>query len=209
MTSSDDTLRQLLDQVAEELDRMSGYLDRLYEEMFVGTAGDASVSLLVNDVPWERVPDFDRSGPDDPHYVVSLREDGRTTVSFGDGERGRRPPATGTLELSYGRGKGAIAVLVAPNRLTVSAGVQGPAAGKVYGIQRAIVVDAQDPQARGRLLVRVPRVTGQSSVWALPCFAQSDPAALPTEGTGCWVLYEDGDVEQPVWLGELGSRLNE
>jgi hypothetical protein len=201
MTKSDDPLRELLDRLAEELDRLSSYLDRIYEEMFIGTAEEPRISLLVDDVPWVRVPDFDRSGPDDRHYVLSVDDAGRATVRFGDGQHGQRPHSGSQLEVRYGRGSRALAVLVAPDRLTLTAPPRSPTTGKVYGIHRAVVVDAQDPQGLGRLQVRVPRVTGEASVWAVPCLLPSDTAALPAEGSAYWVLYEDGDMERPVWLG--------
>jgi hypothetical protein len=211
MTSSEDVLRRLLEALAEQADRMAGYLDRLYEEAFVGTAGGARVGLLVDDVPWVRVSDFDHSGPEDRHYAVAVGEDGRASVRFGDGERGQRPPAGGKLELRYGRGKGELSVVVTPDGLTVSGQPSGqpsdPAPGKVYGIQRAVVVDGQDPRGLGRLLVRVPRVTGEATVWALPCFGPAaGEAGLPGEGDGCWVLYEGGEVDYPVWLGGAPAK---
>ena len=202
MTSSEDPLRRLLEVLAEESDRMSRHLDRLYEELFIGSAADPRLSLLVDDASWERVSDFDRSGPDDRHYVVGLGEDSGATIRFGDGERGLRPPAGAQLELTYERGKRRIVLLVAPDRLTLNVPAREPHADRVYGIQRAVVVDGHDPEHRGRLLVQVPRVTGQASVWATPCFAPSDRKAQLVEGDGCWVLYEDGDVDRPVWLGE-------
>lgn len=204
MSNPEGPLRELLDVLAEQLDRMSRYMDRLYEEAFVGTAGGARVSLLVDDVPWVRVSDFDHSGPDDQHYVLAVGEDGRASVRFGDGEHGRRPPTDGKVELRYGRGKEGLSVVIAPDRLTLSGLPQDSASGKVYGIQRAVVVEAHDPRGLGRLLVRVPRVTGEASVWALPCFGpQSRAAGLPGEGALGWVLYEDGDVDNPVWLGTV------
>jgi predicted phage baseplate assembly protein len=44
--------------------------------------------------PWQEVPDFFGSEPDDPHYVLD-RTTG--TISFGDGEHGRIPPITTLL----------------------------------------------------------------------------------------------------------------
>jgi hypothetical protein len=210
MNSREDPLRELLAALADQADRLAGYMDRLYEEAFIGTAGGARVGLLVDDEPWVRVSDFDHSGPDDRHYAVAVGDDGRTTVRFGDGERGRQLPAGGKVELCYGRGKGEMSVVIAPDRLTVSGPASNPASGKVCGIQRAIVVDAQDPRGLGRLLVRVPRVTGEAAAWALPCFVPPHVGAgLPGEGESCWVLYEGGDVDHPVWLGTPATPVEE
>jgi hypothetical protein len=205
MPSREDPLRALIEVLAEQLDRMAGYMDKLYEEAFIDTAGGARVSLLVDGEPWVRVSDLDHSGPDDRHYLVAVGENGQATVRFGDGQRGRRPPTSRTVELRYGRGKGELSVVVRPDGLTLGGLRRDPAPGKVCGIQRAIVVDGQDPRGLGRLLVRVPRVTGEAVVWALPCFGPpAGEAELPGEGDACWVLYEGGDVDRPVWLG--GAR---
>jgi len=60
--------------------------------------------LLVGGDPWERVDDFDGSGPDDTHYVLD-REAG--VVRFGDGRRGAIPPvrrSVVTTSVVYGGG---------------------------------------------------------------------------------------------------------
>lgn len=48
------------------------------------------LDLTVGGEPWQRVPDFFRSGPGDTHYLI---DPGTGTVSFGDGRRGRIPVA--------------------------------------------------------------------------------------------------------------------
>lgn len=50
---------------------------------------DGRRHLLVGEETWERVGDFDGSGPNDTHYVLD-REAG--VVQFGDGRRGAIPP---------------------------------------------------------------------------------------------------------------------
>lgn len=52
---------------------------------------------------WQEVPDWDRSGPFDPHYVVQ-RETG--LISFGDGRFGQVLPAEATVEALYAVGAG-------------------------------------------------------------------------------------------------------
>ncbi|WP_049923829.1 putative baseplate assembly protein [Halopiger djelfimassiliensis] len=63
-----------------------------------------STTVRVDGQRYVEVPDFDASGPDDPHYVLD-RERGR--VTFGDGETGRvpAPNATITADYVYGGGK--------------------------------------------------------------------------------------------------------
>ncbi|MFC3959394.1 baseplate J/gp47 family protein [Halovivax cerinus] len=62
-----------------------------------------SATVRVDGERFTEVPDFDASGPDDPHYVLD-RERGR--VTFGDGRAGRVPPADATVVASYVHGGG-------------------------------------------------------------------------------------------------------
>jgi uncharacterized protein involved in type VI secretion and phage assembly len=78
-----------------------------------------------------------------------------------------------------------------------------------YGKYRGTVVNNIDPMMRGRLLVEVPDVTGLvPSSWAEPCTPLAGPTGppmgvylVPPVGAGVWVEFEQGDPEQPVWVG--------
>lgn len=62
------------------------------------------VELTVGGVSWERVKDFDASGPDDRHYVLDAAAG---AVQFGDGRRGTIPPvgrAVVATSVVYGGG---------------------------------------------------------------------------------------------------------
>lgn len=50
------------------------------------------LDILVDDVPWTRVADFDDVGAHDRVYRLDLEPDGHAAVVFGDGVRGRVPP---------------------------------------------------------------------------------------------------------------------
>ena len=50
-------------------------------------------SLAVDGHAWQKVQAFAKSTPDDPHYMLLTHADGVTEVVFGDGKRGRIPPA--------------------------------------------------------------------------------------------------------------------
>ena len=73
-----------------------------------------------------------------------------------------------------------------------------------YGKYRGTVVDNVDPMMVGRLRVAVPAVD-LSGVWAMPCFPlaghQSGAWLMPGPGSGVWVEFEEGDVDQPIWTG--------
>jgi len=78
--------------------------------------------------------------------------------------------------------------------------------GKYYGKFRGMVLANVDPMQMGRLLVQVPDVTGlATSSWAMPCVPlagiQNGMVALPIIGSGVWVEFEQGDPDQPIWVG--------
>lgn len=62
-----------------------------------------SATVSVDGAQFTEVPDFDASGPDDPHYVLD-GEAGR--VTFGDGKAGRVPEAEATVTATYTYGGG-------------------------------------------------------------------------------------------------------
>lgn len=65
-----------------------------------------SATVTVDGHEWTEVEDFDASGPTDRHYVLD-RQQGALT--FGDAERGIRPPADGDVRVSYVAGGGTTA----------------------------------------------------------------------------------------------------
>lgn len=73
-----------------------------------------------------------------------------------------------------------------------------------YGKFRGAVVDNVDPRRMGRLLVTVPALD-LPGAWAMPCFPVSGNKSgawmIPSPGTGVWVEFEQGDVNNPIWSG--------
>jgi uncharacterized protein involved in type VI secretion and phage assembly len=67
------------------------------------------------------------------------------------------------------------------------------------------VVANQDPQAIGRIEVRVPEVLGDTAVWAMPSLPYAGNGvgflALPPVGANVWVEFEECDTARPVWSG--------
>ncbi|WP_147127624.1 phage baseplate assembly protein V [Shimia ponticola] len=78
---------------------------------------------------------------------------------------------------------------------------------KYYGKFRAIVVDNEDPQAMGRLILSIPSVLGQvDSTWALPIVPyggadQVGMLSVPPVGASVVAEFLEGDASSPVWSG--------
>jgi uncharacterized protein involved in type VI secretion and phage assembly len=62
-----------------------------------------------------------------------------------------------------------------------------------------------DPYGKGRLMVKVPAVFGDGTVWAMPCvpYAGSNVGffMMPPTGSNVWVEFEAGDSNYPIWSG--------
>jgi uncharacterized protein involved in type VI secretion and phage assembly len=75
----------------------------------------------------------------------------------------------------------------------------------ICGKHRGIVVENRDPQAIGRLKVKVPDVLGDAEAFAMPSLPYAGPnvgfLALPPIGANVWVDFEECDTARPVWSG--------
>lgn len=71
-------------------------------------AGAAStLEVRVNELRWQEVDNLLGSGPDDQVFVTRTDDDGRTTVQFGDGRTGARPPTgQANVQVTYRKGMG-------------------------------------------------------------------------------------------------------
>lgn len=75
-----------------------------------------------------------------------------------------------------------------------------------FGKYRGAVENPLDPQGLGRVQVSVPDVLGTGTLaWAMPCFPGAGPGvgffAIPPRGAKCWVEFERGDPDYPIWSG--------
>ena len=59
----------------------------------VESGAESTLELRVNQVLWRDVPSLNGRGPDERVYVARREDDGSTTVQFGDGKTGARPPS--------------------------------------------------------------------------------------------------------------------
>jgi hypothetical protein len=70
------------------------------------------------------------------------------------------------------------------------------------GIYKGIVQDNNDPDHMLRVRVKIPAVMADAwSGWAMPCVAAGTNTA-PAIGSQVWVMFEAGDVNYPVWMGQ-------
>ena len=95
---------------------------------------------------------------------------------------------------------------------------------RYYGIYRGLVVDASDPEKRGRVRVLVPAIGQQSpedvpdNLWALPCMPGLSVGAEdgqmhglfspPNVDDQVWVQFEHGMTDNPIYVGGWLPRNN-
>ncbi len=92
-----------------------------------------------------------------------------------------------------------------PTILILLASLAGlsPAMAADFALHRAIVDSNGDPMRAYRLLVHIPD-RGGAAQWASPSVPYTDDPrtiALPPAGATVWILFEDGDMARPVWIG--------
>ena len=79
--------------------------------------------------------------------------------------------------------------------------------GRIYGKRRAVVVENQDPERRGRIKVKNSELFGGSdSPWCMPCFPfyggrDCGFFAVPPIGSLVWIECEEGLTVYPIYTG--------
>ncbi len=187
---------------------LSRHADEIAAEAYLGTGrrhGSAGrrhrFELEVDGQRWTQVTDLADSGADDCHYVVSRRDDGASVIEFGDGEHGQRPPANGSIGVRYRQGGGYASVLLQQGRVVIETDESEEPSRLTGGVYAGVVLDNTDPLGRRRLLVRVPELSGDETVWAEACLPVPGTPGVPAVGDGVWVAAESCDPSRPVWLG--------
>jgi hypothetical protein len=75
-----------------------------------------------------------------------------------------------------------------------------------FGKYRGIVTDVDDPNNQCRIRATVPAVLGEQACgWAMPAapFAGDGHGfvMLPKVGSGVWIEFEAGQLDNPIWSG--------
>ena len=73
-----------------------------------------------------------------------------------------------------------------------------------FGIYRGIVLSAADAEQRLRVQLDVPDIGLPPGTWAQACLPPGN-STPPDEGSLVWVMFEEGDLDRPVWMG-VGVR---
>jgi len=162
-------------------DLLSSHSERLAAEAHLGGERRNEFEIEVEGHPWHQVTDLAGSGAEDPHYLVTPRDDGASVIEFGDGVHGRRPPS---------------------NRVIIDNDVREEPVRATCGVYRATVLENADPLMQRRLLVRVPDASGDESVWAAACLPVPGTEKVPAIGDGVWIALESCDPSRPIWLGQ-------
>lgn len=77
---------------------------------------------------------------------------------------------------------------------------------------RGLVVSNKDPHKIGRLQIKIPQLWGDEVFerWVYPCFHSfGDNKGIyivPSEGDVVWLLFENNEVSEPVWIGGHQAR---
>jgi hypothetical protein len=73
---------------------------------------------------------------------------------------------------------------------------------RLHGVYRAVVVDNKDPKNLRRLKVQSQATGVEITDWVWPIQSTAKP---PVIGHGVFIMYQGGDPEFPLWVGEFGK----
>ena len=78
---------------------------------------------------------------------------------------------------------------------------------ELFGKYKAEVVDVNDPEKRGRIRCKCPKVMQSETPleWAESCFPPGI-FDVPKRGDVVWIEFEEGHIDAPIWSGMLCSK---
>jgi predicted phage baseplate assembly protein len=166
-----------------------------------GVAGTMRVS--VDGIEWKEVPSFFGVAADAEVFIVRLDEDGKATITFGDGVRGKRLRTGSVVTASYRFGAGAAAP--PPGSITQIArsapglkSIRGPVAAFGGGDAEA-PEDVQTNGPRSALLL------GRAvSLLDLEAAAARQPGVEAVQAEWRWNEEKQRPVAQIYYIGDAG-----
>ena len=181
---------------------LNSHSEFLAAEAYLGGEPRNEFEIEVEGHPWHQVTDLAGSGAEDPHYLVTRRDDGASVIEFGDGVHGRRAPSNSSIGVRYRHSGAYSSVLLQQGRVIIDTDVSEEPVRAMCGVYRATVLENADPLMQRRLLVRVPDVSGDEHVWAAACLPVPGTQEVPAVGDRVWIALESCDPSRPIWLGQ-------
>lgn len=189
----------------------------------------SSQTVTVDTEEWTEVDNFLNSNPGDKHYTVSLGENDRATINFGDGSNGRIPPiGVGNIGITYRYGAqndgnvGALTVSVDKTGLNFINKIYNPRQATGWQeAQGASTASLERAKIEGPATLRIKDVAlGPNDVEDLTVAFVDDSGASPfsrarafEEGYGpktiqLIVVASGGGVASPTQLANLEEYFN-
>ena len=72
---------------------------------------------------------------------------------------------------------------------------------KHYGKHRGLVVSTLDPDLEGKITISITLGGAPLQMVAKACTPYPGFYAIPPEGSGVWIEFEEGDLDKPIWTG--------
>ncbi|PKO14891.1 MAG: hypothetical protein CVU39_12495 [Chloroflexi bacterium HGW-Chloroflexi-10] len=165
--------------------------------------------LVINGEIWLQVPDFSQSTAYDRHFVVKYLNSGNEVFVFGNGKKGIRPgdryPGFASafmlseVEEEQPQSIGEIDIPI-PSILI-------PEEPRLSGIYRAVIISNDDPEGRLRMQVKIDSIPEVGLLWATPVLPLVENELIrPNSGDVVWVSFQNGDPQQPLWLGKISEN---
>jgi predicted phage baseplate assembly protein len=124
-----------------------------YISAATATGTQSTLQVRVNDILWQEVPSLYGLGARDERFAVSIDDDGKAQVIFGDGEQGARlPTGTENIVATYRSGIG-LPGMVAADTLTT---LQTRPLGIRSVTNPLAATGAEDPESRDQARTNAP-----------------------------------------------------
>lgn len=144
-----------------------------------GAGYESTLTVRVDGVVFTEVEDFVDSGAADTHFRITRDNAGYVTVWFGDGSRGRAPPAGAVIDIRYRHGGGEAGHVAAGTLTQFEPPAVADASQRVSSIRNPFAAaGGREPQT-----LRDAKLTGPRALTAQRrCVTSADFEALALQG---------------------------